>query len=101
MAADFINVNRTKTLGSSLVRAADLLRELRELIDKLKDAGNHSNDGSSYTVMETNFGLATGAGPNTLTLINIMDSILNGSDAAGGATQQGQIEEFCARLAGQ
>jgi hypothetical protein len=101
MAADYITVNRSKQLGNSLVRAADLMRELRELVDKLKDAGNHSFDGPDYSVMEANFGLAAGQGANTLALINIVDSIINGSTGAGGATQQSQIEEFVARLAGQ
>lgn len=101
MAADYITVNRAKQLGNSLVRSADLLRELRETVAKLKGVGNHSFNASDYAVLEANFGLPTGSGANTLTLINILDAILNGSTGAGGATQQGQIAEFCDRLAGQ
>lgn len=101
MAADYINVDRTKQLGNTLVMAADRTRELREMIDKLKDATNHSNDGSDYSLMETNFGIATGMGANCATLINILDNVLNGSGDLAGATRLGQIEEFVARLAGQ
>ena len=85
----------------ALARAADLMVELRGLVAKLKGAGNHSNTGTDYSLMEANFGLPAGSGANTLTLINILDSVLNGSTGAGGATQQGQIQEFVDRLAGQ
>ena len=42
MADDFVTVNRTKALGNSVGRLADLLREMRELTDKLMDAADHS-----------------------------------------------------------
>lgn len=101
MAADYIVINRSRQLGNSLVRAADMLRELRELIDKLKDAGNHCVDASDYTVLEAQYGLAAGAGANALTLINILSDILNTDAAVAGDTRLGQIDEFCSRLAGQ
>lgn len=101
MAADYISVNRTKQLGNLLVRAADLLRELRELVDKIYDAGNHSNDGVTYTVMETNFGLSSGTGANTLTLIGLVNDILNTNTTVAGATRLANLDEFAARLAGQ
>lgn len=101
MAADFLVVNRSKMLGNSLVRAADLMRELRELIDKLSDASDHSNDGVSYTVMETNFGLASGQGANVATLIGLIRDIMNTNTTVAGATRLSQLDEFCARLAGQ
>lgn len=101
MAADFIVVNRQKNLGNTLVRAADQLRELREMIDRLKDVGNHSNDGISYAVMEANFGLAAGTGANVLTLIGLIDTILNGNGTVAGQARLDQLEEFCSRLAGQ
>lgn len=101
MAADYITVNRSKQLGNSLVRAAELTRELRELIDKLADAGSHSFDGSDYSVMETNFGLVTGTGANTLTLLGYLNEILNTNTTVAGADRLARIDEFCARLAGQ
>jgi hypothetical protein len=101
MAADYIVVNRSKQLGNGLVRAADLFRELRELLDKLKDAGNHAFDGGNYTLFENIFGVAPGAGANTLFLLNLIDQIVNTNVAFVGDQRVALIEEFCARLAGQ
>lgn len=101
MAADYISVNRAKQLGNSLVRAADLTRELRELVDKLSDAVGHSFAASDYSVMEANFGLAAGAGANTATLIGLVQTILNGNADVTGAARLAQLDEFCSRLAGQ
>jgi hypothetical protein len=101
MAADFITVNRAKTLGSVLVRAADLTRELRDMVDKLSDAVSHSFTASDYSVMEANFGLVAGSGANTATLIGLVQTIFNSSTDVTGANRQAQLDEFCARLAGQ
>lgn len=101
MAADFITVNRSKQLGSSLVRAADLLRELRELVDKLNDAVGHSFAAADYSVMEANFGLTTGTGANAATLIGLLQTILNTNTDVTGANRLAQLDEFAARLAGQ
>jgi hypothetical protein len=101
MAADYITVNRAKQLGNSLVRAADLMRELRELIDKLSDVAGHSFTGSDYSLMETTFGLPTAAGANATTLIGLINTILNTNSDVTGVNRLSQLEEFCARLAGQ
>jgi hypothetical protein len=101
MAADYITVNRTKQLGNQLVRAADLTRELRELIDKLSDAKDHSFTGVDYAVMEANFGLTAGTGANVATLIGLVQTILNTNTDVTGANRLSQLDEFAARLAGQ
>ncbi len=101
MAADYIVVNRTKQLGNRLVRAAELTRELRELVDGINDAVNHSFAASDFSVMETNFGLVTGTGANCATLIGNMNNILNTNTTIAGQTRVDNIEEFAARLAGQ
>ena len=101
MAADYIAVNRAKQLGNSLVRAADLLRELRELVDKLNDAVGHSFAAADYGVMESNFGLAAGTGANAATLIGLVQTILNSGTDVTGANRLAQLDEFAARLAGQ
>lgn len=101
MAADYITVNRGKQLGNSLVRSADLIRELRELIDKLNDAVGHSFASSDYSVMEANFGLAAGTGANTATLIGLVSIIVNTNTDVTGANRSSQLDEFAARLAGQ
>lgn len=101
MAADFIPVNRAKQMGNSLVRAADLTRELRELIDKLSDCSSHQWDTNDYTVLEAQFGLAAGQGANVLSLIAIVNNIFNTSTDITGANRLSQLDEFCARIAGQ
>jgi hypothetical protein len=101
VAIDYIAVTRTKQLGNTLVRAADLLREFRELIDKVKDTGNHMHDGSNYTAVETNFGLAAGTGSNVMTLIGLIDEIFNTNTTVAGQTRLDRIDEFVSRLAGQ
>ncbi len=101
MAADFIVVNRAKNLGNSLVRAAEMIRELREVVDKLNDAVSHSFAAADYSVMETNFGLASGTGANTATLIGLIATIMNTNTDVTGANRLAQLDEFCARLAGQ
>ena len=101
MAADYIAVNKTKQLGNLLVSAADKLRDLREIIDKLSDAKDHSFSGADFSVMETNFGLTTGVGANTSTLIGLLQTIFNTNTDVTGANRIAQLDEFCARLSGQ
>lgn len=101
MAADYITVNRVKQLGNQLVRAAELARELRELVDKLSDAKDHSFAASDFSVLEANFGLSAGVGANTATLIGLIQAILNSNAEVTGANRLAQLDEFCARLAGQ
>jgi hypothetical protein len=101
MAADYITVTTSKQLGSKLVRAANQFRELRELVDLLNDAGQHSFAAADYSVMETNFGLAAGTGANTLTLIGYMNEILNSATTVAGADRLSRVDEFVARIAGQ
>lgn len=101
MAADFIVVNRAKQLGNNMVRAADLTRELRELVDKIVDSANHCFDGADYSLLEQQAGLAAGKGANTLALFNLVQTILNTNADVTGANRLSQLDEFCARLAGQ
>ncbi len=101
MAADLIIVNTTKPLGSLAVQTANLIYQLKSNITRMVGAINHSNDGSTYVLEEQLFGLLSGAGANFATLVSILDGIFNGTGGAGGTTQQSQINEFCARLAGQ
>lgn len=101
MAADFIVVNKTKQLGNSLVRAADTLRELRELFDKLSDAKDHGFAASDFSVMEANFGLLPGTGANAATLLGLLQTIFNSNTDVTGASRLAQLDEFVGRLAGQ
>lgn len=101
MAADYIVVNRTKQLGNNLVRAAELLREVRSLVKDVNGIGQHCFNASDYTVMEAQFGLATGTGANTLALLTLINTILNTNTDVTGANRLSQLDEFVTRLAGQ
>ena len=101
MADDFVVVNRAKQHGNNTVRIADLLRELRELIDKEMDAFDHMNNGVTYATAETQFGLPSGAGANFGTLLGNLRDILNTSVEVTGANRLARLDEFVGRLAGQ
>jgi hypothetical protein len=103
MAADFLVVSRTPRtqLGNQLIRAANLTKELRELIDGLNDAGQHQFNGADYSMFEAQFGLAAGQGANALSLLGLINTILNTSGEVTGANRLAQLDEFQSRLAGQ
>ncbi len=101
MAADRIVVNRTKQDGNNLVRVADLLFELCNLIDKINLNAGHGHDGATYTVMETDFGLVAGSGANCVTLIALINTIFNTATDVTGANRQSQVREFIGRISGQ
>lgn len=100
MAADFININTAKPLGAKVVILANNLRALREPCDLLMDAVDHSNDGATYTLLETNFGLS-GGGANFATLLGNLRDVLNTDVTIAGATRLANVDEFCARIVGQ
>lgn len=101
MAADYIVVTKTNRpqMGNQLVRAANMLRELRDLVDTLNDAGGHMFNGADYTVFEAQFGVTGGA--NVLTLIGLINTILNTNTDVTGANRVAQLDEFVSRLASQ
>lgn len=103
MAADYIPITRTARpqLGSQLIRAANLTRELRDLIDAINDAGQHMFDGGDFSVFETQFGIPAGQGGNVLTLLGLINNIMNTNTTVAGTDRLSQLDEFVARLAGQ
>jgi hypothetical protein len=101
LAADFIAVNRSKQLGNNFVRLASMLLECRQLAESLVASGNHCFDGSDYTVFEAQFGLAPGAGANTMNLLGLVRGVLNTDDDIVGANRKAWLDEFTARVAGQ
>lgn len=103
MAADYLAITKTNRpqLGNQLIAAANRLRELRDLVDALNDAGQHMFNGGDYTMFETQFGVASGQGANALTLLGLMHNILNTNTEVTGANRLSQLDEFVARLAGQ
>ena len=103
MAADYIAISKTNRpqLGNQLIRAANLTRELRDLVDALNDIGQHQFNGADYAVFEAQFGLTAGAGANALTLLGLANTILNTNTDVTGANRFAQLNEFVDRLAGQ
>jgi hypothetical protein len=101
MAADYIVVTKTNrpNLGAQLIRLANMLREVRDLSDALNDSGSHMFDGGDYTVFEAQFGVTGGA--NVLSLMGLINTILNANTDVTGANRLSQLDEFVSRLAGQ
>jgi hypothetical protein len=101
MAADYIVVTKTSRpqVGNQLIRAANLTKELRELVDGLNDAGQHMFNGADYTLFEQQFGVSNGA--NVLTLLGLINTIFNSNGEVTGANRLSQLDEFQSRLAGQ
>jgi hypothetical protein len=88
-------------LGNQLIAAANRLKELRELVDGLNDVGQHQFTGADYSMFEAQFGVPAGQGANTLTLLGLINTILNTSGEVTGANRLSQLDEFVSRLAGQ
>ena len=103
MAADYLVITRSNrpNLGSQLIRSANDLLELCDRVQALNDAGSHMFDGADYTVFEAQFGIAAGQGANALSLLGLINTILNTSTDVTGANRRSQLAEFIARLAGQ
>jgi hypothetical protein len=98
---DFIPINRAKQTGNLTVRAAELISELSDLLNKLSNIAGHGINGADYTVLETQFGIATGAGANFASLLGLMQNIFNTNTEITGANRLSQIKEFIGRIAGQ
>lgn len=103
MAADYIVITKTNRpqLGSQLIRAANQLKELRELVDGINDVGQHQFNGADYAMFEAQFGLLPGSGANTLALLGLINNILNTNGTVAGVDRLAQLDEFVGRLAGQ
>jgi hypothetical protein len=102
MAADYIAINKAaKQHGNRMVRAAELIVELRSIIDSEFSCANHMVDGSDYSVFESQFGMTSGVGSNALNLLGLIRGILLTADDIPGANRKAWLDEFCARVAGQ
>jgi hypothetical protein len=71
------------------------------LIDGLNDVAGHMHDGAIYTTFEAQFGLSAGTGANVITLMGLINTILNTNGTVAGADRLSQLDEFVGRLAGQ
>lgn len=80
MAIDFVPVNQTSRFGRDLVALRNVLQTARERIAAIKDHMDHMNDGSTFTMIPTEFGLPSGSGSAALTIITNAKAALD--DAA-------------------
>lgn len=106
MAIDYVGVTTAQRPlpGTQLVRAANLTKELCELIDGLTAISDHMHDGADYALFVSKFGLVLPAGvtaANVKTLLGYMQEIFNSSTDVTGANRFARLREFVARFAGQ
>ena len=69
MPTTFIPVNTTARLGNELRRTIDLLRELRDRLEKLRFVLDTQVDGANYSMVESQFGLQAGDGQLVYNLV--------------------------------
>lgn len=103
IAADYFVIakpNRTQ-LATQAIRAANLTLELCQLVEGLNGIASRQWDTGNHVKLETQFSLETGQGANWLSLLGLMNNILNGTGDVTGATRRAQIQEFIDRQAGQ
>lgn len=91
MAADFIEIDRSKQHGNQSVRLAGLLQETQNLCEDLEGNAQRMWDVGDHTLLEQQFGLETGAGANFLTLLGSVKTALEAAI----------LQEYVARVANQ
>jgi hypothetical protein len=69
MAVQHISINSTKRLGSELRQAVNYGTAFDQQLVKLKDVMETMIDGTDYSRLETEFGLATGKGETVYNLV--------------------------------
>jgi hypothetical protein len=82
MALDYIVVDSSTTTAKFARDLINFTRSLRSAIDQLdavKAVMDHSNNGVSFTQIETLFGLASGQGQTVYDLVNGTRLALSGS----------------------
>jgi hypothetical protein len=73
MPVDFIHPDTTVTTAPFAGKLVSLTRQLRDaidLLDEVKTIMDHNNDGTTFTAIETLFGLASGKGQTVYDLCN-------------------------------
>jgi hypothetical protein len=69
MAVQYISINSTKRLGSELRQAVNYGHAFDQSVLKLKEIMETMIDGTDYSRLETEFGLATGKGETVYNLV--------------------------------
>lgn len=104
MAADFCPITKTNRplLGTSLIRLANTLLDARDLCKALNSTAQHCFNGGDFSVFEGQFGLANpGDGGSIVTLLSLVNTILNTNGAVTDQDRVDKLDEFVSRLAGQ
>ena len=103
MAADFLVISRTSRpqMGAEIIAAANLMVDLRDRVRALNSSAGHMFNGGDYSVFEAQTGITTGQGANAMTLLGLINTILNSNTDVTGANRLAQLDEFAARVAGQ
>ena len=70
-----------KALGSQVVSSSTQLRNVKTQINDLASILAHMTDGVDFVMIESQLGLATGDGTKLYTLINTLQTQINGSGA--------------------
>lgn len=83
MAVDFIKVDPTLTpqaqpCGVLLLGLVAQLRNTIDQLDRVKAVMDHSNDGATFSAIETLFGLPAGKGQTVYDLVNGTSGALRG-----------------------
>lgn len=86
-----ITVDTTKPKGAQLAGLVSLVYQARNLARQLKELMDQETDGTTYTTIETLFGLQSGNGSAVYNLVA-------GLTGASGALEVSAVTQFCARL---
>jgi hypothetical protein len=70
MAVQYISIDSTKRLGSELRQAVNYGTAFDQQMGKLKEIMETMIDGSDYSRLETEFGLAAGKGETVYNLVS-------------------------------
>jgi hypothetical protein len=79
MAVDFITINLSAQQASLLKQYTVALRSAYDIGNRLIGMMGHMNDGTTFTQIETSFGVPTGQGQVVFNLVNGSFGSMNGT----------------------
>lgn len=89
MARDFIKIDTTNTAAIHALKLKNFVATLRAAQDQgnlVKDIMTHNNDGTTFTDIETYFGLPAGKGQTVFDLVNGALGSMTGTFQVADAT---------------
>jgi hypothetical protein len=91
MPIDNVTVNVTSSQGAQLKSLQNLINQARNLARQIAEQMNQQTDGTTFTAIETQFGLPSGDGE---TVYNLTVALTG----ATGLLEVAGIVQFCGRL---